>query len=186
MKRNFLFLCILSVIFTAGCNRAQDDVLVVSGGHSAVAQEQVEGKILGAIIVLNRNEISAASLAEKKAVHPAVRQYAAWLYKEHSQNLNSMEKLSHDISVPPESSSLSRTLQQKGQRELAALNRLDKAAFDKAYIAAMVKGHTEAVELLTIKIKQAQNPLVRKQLELTRKHVVHHLQKAKAIQKQLD
>ncbi len=77
-------------------------------------------------------------------------------------------------------------LQRNGRKAIASLNHLQNGAFDRVYIADMVKGHTAALQLLNQKlIPLATNPLVKQLLENTRNHVIMHLQKAKAVQAQL-
>ncbi|MBA2656389.1 MAG: DUF4142 domain-containing protein [Tatlockia sp.] len=149
-------------------------------------QMQMDAKILGAVMVIDKNEISAASLAQKKSMNPAVRDYAAYLYNQHSQNLQAVQALSQRINVAPVQGEVAKRLQAHGRHMMATLNRVNHAAFDRVFIAQMIKGHTAALNLLNQKlIPMALNPLVKAQLEMTRNHVSMHLQRAMAIQSQL-
>lgn len=181
-------LLLSTVVLTAACslhsnpNNGYHDPLVA---YTAV-QKQTDARILGGMIVLNKNEISLAQLAQQKTNNPAVRNYALWMEKAHSQNLNETLKLSQQLGLHPMEGDVARMLQQKGRQEMKTLSRLQNGAFDKAYIAAMVKGHQAALHLLDDKlIKLAVNPALKHQLENTSHHVNEHLQKAKAVQNTL-
>ncbi|KTD11303.1 DUF4142 domain-containing protein [Legionella jamestowniensis] len=150
------------------------------------AQAKVDAKILGGLIVLNQNEIAAATEAQRKAANPAVKNYASWMNKAHSQNLQETQNLSRRIGVAPVNGNVAMMLKQKGRQELAMLNRLNGVAFERAYISAMIKDHKAALQLIDHKLlNEATNPLLRRQLEITRTHVAHHLQQAQLIQRQI-
>lgn len=106
--------------------------------------------------------------------------------KAHSRNLQEAERLSQKLDVAPKQGQTAAQLQRKGRQELAALNRLQNHAFDRAYINAMVKDHAAALQLLDQRlIPQATNPQLRQYLEATRANVAQHLKQAQAVQNQL-
>ena len=71
----------------------------------------------------------------------------------------------------------------KGEQELEALGRTEGDAYARAYIDAMVKGHTEALDALDNRIiPAATRPEVKAHLDTTRGHVAQHLERAKALQ----
>ncbi|KTC77993.1 DUF4142 domain-containing protein [Legionella brunensis] len=189
MKSQFLFPLTLSAILLAsGCSTNSNDAYNDLPANVVVtpAQAKVDAKILGGLVVLNRNEIAAATEAQRKATNPAVKNYAALMNKTHSQNLQETQNISRRIGVMPENGSVAMMLQSKGKQEMATLNRLQGLAFEKAYIAAMIKDHAAALALLNQKlIPQATNPMVKKQLIITRVHVQEHLAQAQAVQKEL-
>ncbi|KTD25636.1 MULTISPECIES: DUF4142 domain-containing protein [Legionella] len=154
-------------------------------GTLTPAQAQTDAKILGAVATLNQNEIALATLAQNRASNMAVRRYADWMYKEHSKNLQDTLALSKTIGVMPQNGPVAMKLQKKGKQELVTLNHANGVKFDQMYINMMVKGHTEAVNLLNGLIKMTSNPVVVRDLEATRHHVMAHLQKAQAIQKEM-
>ncbi|MBA2657202.1 MAG: DUF4142 domain-containing protein [Tatlockia sp.] len=163
---------------------------IVSSAHihpTKVSAEQAksEGIILGTLAVINKNEIAAGHLAEEKSANPEVRDYALLMIKEHGDNLNKTEALSNKLGIKPIKGKVALKLQAKGKKELATLKKLKGSSFDKAYIAAMVKGHVEALNLINTLINESSNPLVKKHLEKTKPHVEHHLTKAKDIKKSI-
>ncbi|ARG96667.1 DUF4142 domain-containing protein [Legionella micdadei] len=154
-------------------------------GALTSAQAQTDAKILGAVAALDQNEIALATLAQNKATDMSVRRYADWMYKEHNNNLQNTLALSKKIGVMPQNGPAAVKLQKNGKRELVALNHTKGMQFDQKYIAMMVKGHTEAVNLLNGLIKIASSPALVRELESTRHHVIAHLHKAQAIQKEM-
>lgn len=177
-----------NIIFLATALSISFPITSMANNHSAkptVEQAQSEGKILETVIVLNKNEIAAGNLALKKSSNKEVKNFAAFMVKEHGDNLKKTEMLSHKLGVNPASNSTATNLKHKGKKELAHLKTLHGTSFDKAYMDAMVKGHEDALNLINNLISQASNPLVKKHLEATKVHVEHHLQKAQAIQKTL-
>ena len=179
-------MAVSAILLSSGCQHRMEDSYQPSGKSMTVAQVQTEGKIIGSIMVLNKNEIAAASLAERKSSNVDVKNYARMMSREHSKNLQELEKLSDAMHIMPIEGSTAMMLHKKGKHEMAALNRMNGKAFDKAYIGAMVKGHGEALQMLDHKlIPEATDPHVRKFLEMTRSHVMAHLQLAKKIQQEL-
>ena len=74
-------------------------------------------------------------------------------------------------------------LKVKGAGKLAALVLLDGGKFERAYLAAMVKGHTEALNLIDSQlIKSSKNDTLKEHLTETRTHITAHLEKAKQLQ----
>lgn len=58
-----------------------------------------DGKIIGTLIVINKNEIAAAKEALKKSTNPEVIHHAKMLKKQHTQNLNDTIKLSKRFGI---------------------------------------------------------------------------------------
>ena len=148
-------------------------------------QKQFDGQILGDLMVINKNEIAAAKEARIRSHNPEVLRYAAFLERQHTENLQKTIRLSKKLGVTAESSNFSLSLEKNGQQELVKLRSLNDAAFDKAYINAMVKGHQEAINFLNQTIAKSTNAELTHQLQATRAHVQIHLNKALMIQKHL-
>lgn len=146
-------------------------------------QAQAEGKILGTLIVLNKNEIAAANLAMKKTSNSQVKSFAALMMKQHSDNLKKTELLSHKLGIKISEGKVAMKLEAQGKKDLRHLNKLQGSSFDKAYMSAMVKGHQAALNLVNDLISKSSNPLIKKHLEATKTHVAYHLQKAQEVEK---
>jgi putative membrane protein len=150
------------------------------------AQARSDAEILGTLVVLNKNEMMAARDAKRRAVHPSVQNYAAFMYKEHRNNLQATESLSHKLKVKPNrTNEVATMLQQQGNRQLNTMNRVKDGSFDRTYMDAMVKDHTEALNLVDGFYNLSTNGLIRNQLKVTRAHIAEHLKMAKAVQAEL-
>lgn len=150
------------------------------------AQMQKDGEILAVLIAVDKNEIALAKEALKKQTTPAIKQYAHILKREHTQNLNETLRLSKKIGIAPIDTALVTSIQQDGAKGLVTLSSLNGIAFEKAYIHAMVKGHTHVLKMIDHDLlKHASNPLVKQLVLTTRPHIEAHLQEGKIIQKEL-
>lgn len=189
MKIKTISLVCGAVLLSAGCvNHSSDNNMTMqSASYSGNAmQAQTDAKVLGAMIVLNQNEIASAQMAEKKSSNPAVVNYAKLMVNQHNNNLREMENMSRKLGVMPEQGNAAMDLQRKGKQEMTMLSKLNSGAFDKAYMAAMVKDHTAALALIDHRLtQQAYNPQLRSALVATRGHVANHLAQAKMIQKEM-
>ncbi|MBA3346829.1 MAG: DUF4142 domain-containing protein [Gemmatimonadales bacterium] len=142
-----------------------------------------EAEILATVTAIDLNEINAAAQAQTKDLSQPVKQYAKLLHQEHGMNMDQTLKLGQRINTTPVITSSVEQLQKKGAGELAAFVQLEGDAFEKAYVAAMIKGHTEALAKIDDQVQKAGgNAALKKHLTGTRQHVANHLEKAKALQ----
>ncbi|WP_158549208.1 DUF4142 domain-containing protein [Lysobacter silvisoli] len=145
------------------------------GGVREVAGD--DRHALGLLAALDENEIAAAQQAVSKQVTGDVLAYAQLMLKAHGENLSKTRALG-----PPSDDADVAELKDQGRKELATLNALSGPAYAKAYIDAMVKGHTDALTLIDQQMMPAaQHPAVEKHLTQTRAHVADHLARAKQI-----
>jgi putative membrane protein len=178
-------LVIGAAIVVSGCGLNSNVNYAPPVNYTSV-QMQTDAKILGAVMAIDKNEISAATLAQKKSANPVVRNFASFLYNQHSQDLGQVQGLSQRLNLAPVNGEVARMLHSEGRHGMAKLSHLNNGAFDRAYISAMVKGHAQALHLIDNKLMPlAINPLVKGELQQLRGHVIVHLSKAQAIQAQL-
>jgi putative membrane protein len=87
-------------------------------------------------------EVMLAQMAQKKAMNSEVKALAERLDKDHSANNKELETLasSKGVTVPMEMDAQHKQVQ-------ARLDKLDGAAFDKAYASEMVNGHKKMIAL---------------------------------------
>jgi len=132
---------------------------------------------------VDKHEIAAAEQARDKKVTGAVLEFANMLHREHTANLKAGEALAAQEAQPGASSPQAEAMVEKGKAELATLAEKSGKEYEKAYVDAMVKGHTEALALLQDKlIPSAPNEVVRNFLTNSRDHVAMHLEHAKQLQ----
>jgi len=128
--------------------------------------------------------VHAAAHAQTEKISAPVKNYAKMLHEAHGENLVQALKLGEQNGITPVITPKVEKLQVKGAGELAALVPLDGEAFEKAYLAAMVKGHTEVLGMIDGQLlKAAKNDALKQHLTASRAHVAEHLEKAKSLQK---
>ena len=119
---------------------------VFANASFAQAKEH-DGEIIAYMQALNNAEINTGKLAEDKKVDDAVMDYAKMMVKHHTDNLEVVTELSEKIKVPADETPAVNKFKEKNDADLAKLSKLDNAKFQKKYIQAMIKGHTDANEI---------------------------------------
>lgn len=153
------------------------DSTVAAADAAAVASAPAERAALGVLNAINDHEIAAGGQALAKRVEGEVADYARMMIDPHSENRRQTTALGADAAAEK-----AQAQQQKGQAELARLDAMTGDAYAQAYVAAMVKGHTEALATLDGElIPAATTPAVRDHLTRTREHVAANLERAKAL-----
>lgn len=157
--------------------------------RAAVAGAQAGGKmsgdaeVLASVIAIDLNEILAAGEAGKKKMSQPALDYARMLHEAHGMNLDKTMKLGQQLGMTPVITPSVEKVQKKGAGDLAAIVMLDGPAFERAYLAAMIQGHTEAIAMIDGKLmKMTSNDMLRQHLTSTRGHVAEHLEKARGLQ----
>jgi putative membrane protein len=87
-------------------------------------------------------EVKLAELASQKSQNDSVKQFASHMARDHSTANSELESVAKEANLP-----VSEQLDAKHEAEVTALSKKSGAAFDKAYTAAMVKAHKQAVTL---------------------------------------
>lgn len=134
---------------------------------------------LALLVTLNEHEIAAADQALGKNVTGKVREFADMMKIDHSRNLADTTKLGAAASTAPAVTALKK----KGDADLQTLGTNSGAAYEKAYMDAMVRGHTDALALIdNTLLPAATADNVRAHFTATRAAVARHLDQAKTIQ----
>ena len=146
-----------------------------------------EAEVLATVLAIDRMEIAAAMAAAKeKGLSNETRQYAEMLHKEHGENAARTMDISHQLGVQPVESEAVMEMKMQGARTLADLIPLQGKEFERGYLDAMVKGHTEALNKIDHDLMNAaEHAEVKRHLTETRTHVAAHLEQAKKLLEQL-
>ncbi len=162
------------------------DVPVIPGSPKRAmgnADAKGDAEILGLVGAVNDNEIVAAMEAAKKKLSQPVADYAKMLHMDHGMNLEKTLMLGQKINVTPMETAEVDKLRVKGAGELAMLVPLDGDKLAAAYLAAMIKGHTEVLAMIDNQLlKRASHDAVKAHLTETRGSVAKHLAAAKQLQ----
>jgi putative membrane protein len=150
----------------------------VAGGTPADAGMVAERSALGLLNAINSHEIAAGRQALDKGVSGDVAAFAQMMIDQHTENREQTAAFD-----PDENSTEAQAQKAKGEQELATLAQKSGDDYARAYVDAMVKGHTEALAALDNRIiPAATRAEVRTHLASTREHVAQHLERAKALQ----
>lgn len=141
-----------------------------------------DAEILASVIAIDLNQVLAAMEASKKKISQPVIAFAKMLHEEHGMHMANTMKLGQQISVTPVITASVENVQKKGAGELAKLVQLDGNAFERAYLAAMAKGHAETLAMLDMQMPKAGNAALKAHLTATRAAVAGHHAKTKALQ----
>lgn len=134
---------------------------------------------LAMLVAVDEHELAAADQAIGKQVTGKVRDYADMMKIDHARNLADTTRLGAANSTAP----AVQALKDKGEADLRALGAHTGATYEKAYIDAMVRGHTEVLALLDATLlPAATDDNVRQHFTATRATVAKHLQHAQDIQ----
>lgn len=187
-----LFVIGLSILYSCNSrpNNANDDQVddtdMAQGDNTDAAMDDKAGtdaEALAWVMAVDNNEINAAQEAQKKKISQPVMDYAKMLEKEHSDNLQKTRDLSQSMNETPAETQAVEDLKAKGNDMLSSLSPKDGMDFEKNYIDAMVKGHTEALSMLDNQlIPNAKSQDLKNHLTETRQHVAMHLDRAKELQ----
>ena len=145
---------------------------------SAQPDDAVALGLLGAV---NEHEIAAGKQAQDKGVTGDVLAFAKMMVTDHTANLAKTRSLG-TLADNPEIQAMKKT----GEDDLRTLGQGSGNDYARAYIAAMVKGHQEALNLIDDEmIPAATTEPVKIHLADTRKKVAAHLDMAKQLQAKL-
>ena len=150
--------------------------------RSYADDQKTDGEIIGLLMAADKNEIAVAKQALGKDLSPEVKAYAQMLESEHTEDFNKLEELSKTTSITPPLT-VGAQKRGRGTAMLLRLLPLNGKDYDKAFIDAMVKDHTEDLqEIDNDFIKNVKNPALKMQLDDTRSHIALHLNNAKQLQ----
>lgn len=151
--------------------------------EAQTASVSADAEVLAMVIASDLNTILAAMQAQQAKISQPIMAYAKMLHEDHGMNMVKTLKLGKEIGVEPIETADVDKMKVKAAGELAALIPLDVPQFEKAFIAAMIKSHTETLSMIDNKLlKSAQNDALKAHLTATREHVAKHLMKTQELQ----
>ncbi|HEY6516272.1 MAG TPA: DUF4142 domain-containing protein [Steroidobacteraceae bacterium] len=143
-------------------------------------------QIAAIVVTANQVDIDAGTLAEHKAHAADVKAFAKRMVTDHTGVNQAAVALAGKLHLTPESNPTSESLKQGGEQNIAALDKLQGKAFDKAYIDHEVAYHQAVLDAMDkVLIPGAQNPQLKALLVKVRPAFVDHLEHAKHIQSML-
>jgi putative membrane protein len=153
---------------------------------AAGAQAVTDAQIASIVVTANQVDIDAGKLASERAAKADVKQFGALMVTDHTGVNKAAVELVTKLKVTPEDNPTSQSLKAGGQKNVAHLQTLKGAAFDKAYVDQEVAYHTAVLEAVDkTLIPNASNAELKALLVKVRPAFVAHLEHAKRIQASL-
>lgn len=143
-----------------------------------------DGQIAAILAQADTAEIAPSELARDNAEDAAVREFAEMMIQEHGQLSDSLRALTQAQGIVPTPNRESDLLSTQTQATLQSLQGQSGAAFDSAYVAAMVQSHELALNTIDDQLlPAASNPALRTAIEQqVRPRVAAHLEQIQQIQ----
>jgi putative membrane protein len=122
-------------------------------------------------------EVELGKLASSKGANASVKQFGDRMVSDHSKANDELKMAAQkdNVTVPSE-------LSKKQQDDVAKLNKLDGAAFDKAYAKMMVSDHKEDISLFEKEAKSGKDANVKAFAQQTLPTLQEHLRLAQAME----
>lgn len=146
----------------------------------SAAQSITDAQIAAIVVTANQVDVDAGRLAVTKASNADVRKFGQLMVTDHTGVNKAAAELAAKLNVTPEDNPTSRALKEGGEKNLAKLQALSGAAFDKAYIDHEIAYHQQVIDALdTVLIPGATNDELKALLVKVRPAFVAHLEHAK-------
>ncbi|HEY4014087.1 MAG TPA: DUF4142 domain-containing protein [Polyangiaceae bacterium] len=159
-------------------SRTQESTADVSSFHDA--------DVAAVLHSVNQGELDEAKLALAKSKNAEVRRFAQHMMVDHHDMMSKDKALLSRIHVAPSDNGVSHQLKTDGRQELSTLDGDTGRDFDRAYMAAQVKGHQHALELIDQMLPRVENADFRAAIQAAREKVEHHLREAERTQETVD
>lgn len=144
-------------------------------------------EIASVAVAANQIDVDYGKLALKKSKNEDVRKFAQTMVNDHSDIIKQAAALAKKLGVVPQDNAMTQSLLAGQKDELAKLNGLTGADFDKAYIDNEVKYHAAVINAVkTILTPQIQNAEFKDLVVTITPNLDHHLEMAKEAQKKID
>lgn len=140
-----------------------------------------DGEIIAYMQAIDNHEINVSKVAKDKKINEDVMKFADMMITQHTDNLQQVTDISTKDNIAADETSDVKKFKENGDKNLATLSKLDDAKFQKAYIKAMIKGHTDVNNMLMHFEKEVKNADLKQYLVNTKKAVEEHLADAKKL-----
>ena len=189
---------LISIIAIAACSKSEKSAADSAASAAttsapdtakpaaAAAPAINDAQIAHIAVTANAIDSTAGALAKKKASAKAVKDFAQTMVSDHAGVNKQAVALATKLNVTPEDNDVSKQLTAGAEQNIANLQSLSGAAFDKAYIDHEVAYHQAVLDALDkTLIPSAQNADLKALLVKVRPAFVAHLDRAKSIQASL-
>jgi len=153
---------------------------------AAAAPAINDAQIAHIVVTADAIDSAAGALAKQKGASKAVKDFGETMVNDHGGVNKQAVALATKLNVTPEDNNVSKQLKAGADANIAKLQGLTGAAFDKAYIDNEVAYHQAVADAIDkTLIPNAQNAELKALLEKSRPAFGAHLERAKSIQASL-
>lgn len=150
---------------------------------TATAQAPNDAQIASIVVTANQVDIDAGKLAQSKGGSPEVKAFGKQMVTDHTAVNKQATALAKKLKLKPQDNPTSKSLKSGGEKNLKTLQKLDGAAFDKAYIEHEIAYHQQVIDAINkTLIPNAKNAELKKLLTTGLPLFEGHLQHAKQLQ----
>ncbi len=191
MNRTLFVVLMCNSMLLAGPALAQSAGVAPRGtaatrGQDSASQGPTDPQIAAIVVAANQADIDAGKLARSRTKNPDVKGFADTMIRDHTAVNQQARALVKKLHVKPEPSATSKSLVEESHENIAALKKLDGAAFDKAYVDHEVTYHQQVIDAVnTTLLPNAKNPQLKGLLEKAAPVFQAHLDHARQLQSQL-
>jgi len=158
-------------------------VALAAGTACAQTAGPSDAQIAAIVVTANQVDIDAGKLAESKSTNADVKSFGKMMVTDHTGVNKSATDLAARLKLTPEDNPTAQSLKKGGEDNVANLNTLSGAAFDKAYVDHEVAYHQQVIDAMDkTLIPNARNAELKALLVKVRPAFVAHLEHAKSLQ----
>lgn len=161
-------------------------VCVAVAATTATAQDVSDAQIASIVVTANQVDIDAGRLAAARSATEDVKKFGEMMVTAHAGVNKSAVELVTRLGVTPQDNPTSQSLASGGKANVARLETLKGAEFDKAYVEHEVVYHQQVLDALDkTLIPGAKNAELKALLVKVRPAFVAHLEHAKVVRSSL-
>ena len=162
-------------------------VFTTAHAQTDAAAPPNDAQIAQIVLTADTVDVDYGKLAVEKTKNAEVKAFAETMIRDHTAVNDKAAALAKKISLTPEASETSKSLESNGHKEMATLKKMHGAEFDKAYIDNEVSYHEAVIGVLDkTLIPNAKNADLKALLESGKPIFESHLEHAKTLQKSLN
>jgi Predicted outer membrane protein len=159
------------------------DTTASGGAVASPKNDWTDAQILAFAATANAGEVQEGQLAERKAMNPAVKNFAKLMVSDHSKMLADSRSLAKKLAITPDTSKDEvKDLAKSGQDDIKDLtNKKAGKDWDEDYIEKQVNDHQKVLDKLNDASQSAKSADLKNALSESIAKVQAHLTQAKAI-----
>jgi putative membrane protein len=144
-----------------------------------------DAQIAAVLEAIHDGEIRQAQLATTHATSQSVKRFATHMMAAHRAMLGRTTAILARAQITPSDNAVSNQLKSDGHAQLSTLQGMRGREFDRTYIDAQVRGHTDALEVIDRILPNLRNQDLKNEVQNARPHVEEHLREAERVQQEL-